>query len=338
MRKPTALAIAMCCVATALTRIALAEKVALVRPREETGVLADAFNRLQGELRIHHFESEVVNVDVADAPVERLAEIAQRAGALAGIAFVQHGDTASIDIWLLDRVSGKTTMRRLDVGNSNDAASVLAFRTVDLLRISLQEYEPGERPPKEVVGVDPRPIPSAVRKLTAPPAPLVRLRAEAMALYDGPEFGFCYGPAVSVHRAFGPFELGAAFAGPLIGAEFEAGGGSASMRQELALVDTRLALFSGERGRAGVNLSVGAHFLQAEGQAEPPLRSRNGAVFGFAAAAGLHGELFLSRAAALTLSLRGLGLAPGQGVALLSERARLNQPLVAASLGVVVGL
>src|SRR6187551_3294141 len=208
MRKSTTLAIAICGVVTVLSRVAAAEKVALIRPHDEAGVLLDAFNRLQAELSIHHFEPAVVEVDVGTAPVERLAEIAQKSGALASIAFVQHGSTASVDIWLLDRVSGKTTMRRLEVGTSDDAASVLAFRAVDLLRISLQEYDDGERPPRDVVGVDRRPVPASVRELAAPRAPTLRLRAEAVALYDGASLGFAYGPALGIHRAFGRFEIG----------------------------------------------------------------------------------------------------------------------------------
>ena len=73
MRKSTTLAIAICGVVTVLSRVAAAEKVALIRPHDEAGVLLDAFNRLQAELSIHHFEPAVVEVDVGTAPVERLA-------------------------------------------------------------------------------------------------------------------------------------------------------------------------------------------------------------------------------------------------------------------------
>ena len=333
-----AFAIAACCVVTAWSRAALAEKVALIRPHEESGVLADAFNRLQAELGIHHFEAAVVDADIGDAPVERLAEVAQSAGALASIAFVQHGDKASVDVWLLDRVSGKTTMRRLEVGNSNDAATVLAFRAVDLLRISLQEFEPGEAPPRDVVGVDRRPVPNAVRKLAEPKAPTLRLRAQAMAVYDGASLGMAYGPALGLNRVFGRLEAGLMFAGPLVGAQFQSREGTASTRQELAFIDARVTLLRSERFAAGLGLGAGLHVLQAEGQADAPLRSTSGSLFGLFGSAGAQGELFLSRATAITLSLRATALAPRQGVALETERTRLGQPLLEAATGVVVGL
>jgi hypothetical protein len=333
-----AFAIAACCVVTAWSRAALAEKVALVRPREESGVLADAFNRLQAELGIHHFDAAIVEADMGDAPVDRLAEVAQRVGALASIAFVQHGDKASVDVWLLDRVSGKTTMRRLEVGKSDDAASVLAFRAVDLLRISLQEFEPGDGPPRDVVGVDRRPVPKAVRQLAEPKAPSWRLRAQAIGVYDGANLGMAYGPALGLNRVFDRFEAGLMFAGPLLGARFESDEGSATTRQELAFIDARLNLLENERLDAGVGLGLGLHFLQAEGRAEPPLRSGSGSVFGVFASAGVHGEFFLSRVTALTLSLRASALAPRQGVKLNTDSVRLSQPLLEAAAGVVVGL
>jgi hypothetical protein len=315
-----------------------AERVALVRPRNDDAVLVDAFNRLQAELRIHDFVPEVVETDNLELPAGKLEEVAQRASAVASIAFVHHESTTAVEIWLVDRVSGKTTMRRLEVGKSSDAASVLAFRAVDLLRISLQEYEPGQRPPKDVVGVDRRPLSKAVERLTAPPAPRLRMRAEGAAIYDGKQLGFAFGPALGAHAVLGRFELGALFAGPLVGARFNAASGTASARQELAWLDARFTPYASTRFRIALSLGAGAHFLQAEGQIRPPLLSRSGQTSGFFGSLGVHGELSLSRAAALALSLRAIALAPRQGVAVLDERVELSQPLLQAAAGIVVGL
>ena len=85
-------------------------------------------------------------------------------------------------------------------------------------------------------------------------------------------------------------------------------------------------------------LRLGGHFLQAASQAEAPLRSGSDSISAFFGCAGVHGELFLSRAAALTLSLRALAVTPRQGVALAAEQVLLSQPLAQATAGVVVGL
>jgi hypothetical protein len=324
-------------VATSAGTAAAAERIALIRPRSDDAVLVDAFNRLQAELRLHDFSPDVVDAEAAADPTEKLEQVAQQTSAVASIAFVHHEPTTAVEIWLVDRVTGKTTMRKLEVGRSSDAASVLAFRAVDLLRISLREYEPGERPPRDVVGVDRRPPSKAVERLTAPPAPRLRVRAEAAGTYDGP-LGFAFGPLFGAHAAIGRFELGGLFAGPLIGGKFDAQGGTASTRQELVWLDARFTANVTAGLRVGAGLGAGAHFLRAEGQAKPPLLSRSSSTVGFFAALGVDGEVSLSRAAALGLSLRGFVLAPRQGVAVLSERVELAQPLLQASAGIVVGL
>lgn len=332
------IALAICGVILAAAVPARAERVALIRPDAADAVLMDAFNRLRAELEIHHFEAEIVDANLATISPDALEQIAQENGALASIALMHHGTGTSVDVWLVDRVSGKTTMRRLDVGKSRDAASVLAIRAVDLLRASLEEYEPDERPPPEVVGVDPRPVPPAVRTLTAPPTPTTSLQVEGLALYNGPDLGFCYGPSLALHQIWDSFELGLVIAGPLLGASFHGDNGSASSRQEIAWIQGRYMFLHAEPFELGAELGLGMHFLQAEGQPEPPLVPRSDSVYGFLGTLGAHARFALGSSAAIGLSLRGIGLFPRQGVAVLDEAALLGQPLFSASLGAIVGL
>ena len=71
-------------------REALAQRVALVRPAGGDPVLGDAFNRLNAELRIHEFEPVVLEATARERDPDELALAAQRADALASIAFVRH--------------------------------------------------------------------------------------------------------------------------------------------------------------------------------------------------------------------------------------------------------
>jgi hypothetical protein len=229
-------------------------------------------------------------------------------------------------------------MRRLEVGRTSDAASLLSIRAVDLLRASLLEAEPGRQPPPDVVGVDRKPMPKAVRALAAPRRSQYALRVEGMALFDGAGLGFAFGPGLGFHRSFGPFELGLMLAGPLMGTRFETERGTASARQELAWLDAKLSLYEAAPLEAGLDLGLGAHLLQAEGQAEPPLRSRSDGVWGLLGSLGAHARLDLTAATALGLSVRALGVLPRQGIALSSDRVELSQPLLSASAGVIVGL
>lgn len=315
-----------------------AERVAVVRPDPSDPVLMDAFNRLKAELGIHQFDAVVVIRTLADAPGEALAEIARHSGALASIAFVQHGSKASVDVWLVDRLSGKTSMRRLEVGQTADAPSVLAIRAVDLLRASLLELDSGKRPPPDVVGVDPGPVPEAARALASPPMPQYALRVEGMALFYGTELGLAYGPAVGVHRGLGRFELGVVLAGPLIGTEFRAQRGSASTIQALGWVEGRVSAWRSRVFEIGLGLGFGAHGLWARGQAEPPLISRSDSVWGVLGSVGAHARLNLSQAAALGFGLRALGVMPKPGVALATEQVVPEQPFLSASAGIVVDL
>jgi hypothetical protein len=325
--------------ALALTSTAAAsdgKRVVLVWPPGDDPVLADAFHRVEAELRIHHFDAEVVALDTGTEPSEALGAVAEKSDALASIAFVRHAGKTSVEVWLVDRVNGKTTMRRLEVGQSRDAANVLAIRTVDLLRMSLSEYDPEEPPPADVVGVERDPLPAAVKEL-AEPETSFRLRVEAMSLFDGPGFGFAYGPGLGIHYVSAPLEIGLMLAGPLIGAEVETSLGSASVWQELGWLEARLRLLEQSRFELGSSAGAGVHLMQARGQANSPLISRSDSVWSSLGALGLHGELGLSRTVALAASARAIFLLPALGVAVAGEREELGVPLFVASLGVVVG-
>ena len=337
MRTRTAIALAACCVTAAWSRPAKSETVALLRPSDDASVLSDAFNRLRAELRLHHFDVAEVDERSDEPPSQHLAKVAARAHAIASVAFSVRADRALLDMWLLDRASGEANTRTLEVVLDEDAASTLAFRAVDVLTTSFPEVERSEPP------APPPPRPAPRLKPAPPPAPrrsppTFRLRVHGVALYDGPALGFCYGPALGLNRVLGRFELGLAFAGPLLGARLEGTEGSASLRQELAFVDARLHLVRTESFALSSAVGIGAHFLQAEGRAAPPLRSKNDAVYGVLVSAGVEGELFVSRNVALTLSLRAVALTPKQGVELLENRAELALPLLHAAAGVAVGL
>src|SRR5262249_36576795 len=138
-----------------------------VRPPATDTTLSEAFNRLRTELALQDFE-----VGVLDSPGEALSADgleaeAQKAGAFAGISLTRDAGGATADVCIADRVTGKRSQRRLAVAGVDRARRVLAVRAVDLLRSSLRELPPGERPPADVVGAVAEP-PPAVRTWSAP--------------------------------------------------------------------------------------------------------------------------------------------------------------------------
>jgi hypothetical protein len=317
---------------------ARAQRVALVRPADDDLVLVDAFNRLRAELHIHEFETSVLDAAVPTQDPDALAAAAQSADALASIAFVRQNGKTSVEIWLADRVSGKVTMRTLSLSKTDDASSVLAIRAVDLLRASLRELDPGKRPPADVVGVDRRPIPEAVTTLAAPPTPAWTLRAEAVAIFDGPRLWLAYGPSLGVFHSIGDrVDLGVALAGPLLGASWKTSEGSASVGQELGWAELRVHALRSRWLKLGGNLALGEHYLRAQGQAISPLLSRTDQVWSFVGALGVHAEASFIARAAIVVSVRALMLTPRPGLGIGQRTAVIGLPVLNASAGIMLG-
>lgn len=121
--------------------------------------------RVLAELLSLGFQS--VRLDPPAEPVSRASlEVAARAaGALAAIRAAP--SARGVEVWIADRVTGKTVLRELPIDPAApDPESALAIRAVELLRASLLEASLPAPPPGEV------PVPPAVRaKLALPPPP-----------------------------------------------------------------------------------------------------------------------------------------------------------------------
>jgi hypothetical protein len=318
---------------------ASSERVVLVRPEARDPVLLDAWNRLAAELRIDRFSVQIVEDGEVDTSPASLSAVACKFEALAAIELVEETGQTAVDVWLVDRVSGKTTMRTVAVQKGADASSVLAIRAVDLLRASLREFENEERPPPDVVGVERGPVPQAVIRLAARPEPKWRLRAEAVLLEEGTRFGVALGPALAAsYRVAERFELGVLASGPLLGAQLETRLGSATAHQELGLVEARFSLVRSTRFDVALNAAAGVHLLSAEGQPSPPLASRSAHVTSFAGSLGVGADFALSPRIAIGATIRAMVTAPGVGVAVATESATLPLPVVVGTLGIAVAL
>jgi hypothetical protein len=317
--------------------LAHAQRVVLVRPADTDAVLFEAFNRLHAELRLHEFEVTVVDTNADTRSPDMLEEAAKRADALASISFARHGGKTGVDVWLTDRVSGKTSVRTLEPTDAKDAPNVLAIRAVDLLRTSLREFA-GEPPPPEVVGIDARPPPEAVRALTAPPRPPWEVRADAVVLYDRPKLGAAFGPGFGLsHRLRDRVEVGISAAGPLVGPSWRTAQGTASVRQILAWAELKIVAFRSEIFDVSASAGAGVHDLQAQGEANPPLGSQSDHVTSFAGTVGAHGELHLTSSAAVGVTVRAIGLTPRPGIGIGESTTVVQFPVLAASAGLFVG-
>src|SRR6185503_17614137 len=150
----------LACLAVAGTASAAPARVALVHELEPNALEQRTLTRLRAELIAAGFEITEVDRHGADAREAAEAEPTV-AGVFATIAIVPRTADAA-DIWIADRITGKTVVRRIQVspGTGRDVAPVLAVRAVELLQASLLEaFEP---PARAESASSPAPPPAAV--------------------------------------------------------------------------------------------------------------------------------------------------------------------------------
>jgi hypothetical protein len=153
-------------------------RVAVVGPRE-----AAVTRQLDAELQLLGFE--VVHADPPEAiEPEALRALAKELDVAAAILVDRRPDR--LDLWVVDRVTGKTSIRVIAVDDpaSTDAARIGAVRAIDLLRASFRELEDDPRPPAAEVEPS-QPVLDAVASQPRP------RRGEAA------RFGLSFGPAIA---------------------------------------------------------------------------------------------------------------------------------------------
>ena len=156
VRRPLAPVVALAAVlfggapATAAPAPQQSPKVILVRPPVAPPAVTEALVRLRGELVAAGFDAEVVEqalgVDVRTS-LEKLSP-ASAGAATALVAVVASAEPGNAELWVIDRVTGKTVLRRVNAGATDPprVAEVLSVRAVELLRASFLELAIGAPP------------------------------------------------------------------------------------------------------------------------------------------------------------------------------------------------
>jgi hypothetical protein len=119
-------------------------RVVIVRPANSLPVMVETLVRLKGELTSAGFETEIVAAPAgaADRSLNGLERLAAQRKAHAVVAII--GDLApdSVEVWVIDQVTGKSVVRRMPFEPSAPQASkTLALRAIELLRASFLEIE-----------------------------------------------------------------------------------------------------------------------------------------------------------------------------------------------------
>lgn len=318
--------------------LANAQRIVLLRPRTADPALLQAFGRLQGELTVHDFEVIVLDAE-GDAPSPReLAKAAERVRAVATVSLIRTEGLASADVWISDRVTGKTSMRTIATSQRAEASSVLAIRAVDLLRASLREFGPGE-PPADVVGASPERAPEHVRRWATVPPPREPFSVDVGVVLQSTlsRLGSVYGPSLSLGYAVSErFGARVAFQGPLWGAHTSASGTELALRNQQIFAELGYRILSRAAWSVELTAAFGAHRLEVEGTSTPAYVGRVDSAWTALAGAGLGAEWRLSRRAAIVLGGRGLFLAPRPVVRFADAEVHYGRPALQAGVNLRV--
>jgi hypothetical protein len=318
-------------------------RVGLVRSASSDRVLHEATTRVRAELLEAGFE--VVEVD--SAPGDGRSEVegaAQDAACFATIAMQRATNGAFADVWIADHVTGKTVVRRLQVRAGENATSVLAIRTLELLRASLLEVAakvPPAEPPMAAASDVMKWVEPALPERPAARSPSLRGTALGfgMLVLDGLRgIGLAVGPSVSISQGFGAWFARVAFAGPLLGPSLQTTAGSATVRQELGALELGWASTPAPVA-ARAWIGAGAYDLHTDGSAPAPYRATSGDALALLTTAGVGALAQLSPRVGLTLDLTFSLLEPQPVVVIAGRDAgSAGPPLFGASLGMIVGL
>jgi hypothetical protein len=272
-----------------MANAATASTVILMRPPDPVPVTAEAIVRIHGELVSAGFDVQVaaaVGGPDARAALESTAA-GQNVDAVLGIL----GDSLpdSVEIWVVDRVTGKSVVKRLPFRPEQArAAEILSIKAIELLRASFLE-----------VGITSSRLPPP----KPPPVVVTRFVAEALAtsreLHWGIEIGGSLGasldgvgPAVTpmIRLDWAPVPwciVRTTAAGLGTQARVNTPSGLARVTEQFGLLEAGLRFRSRMSLRPFISLGAGALRTSAEGDVAWPYEGRTAAAWSFLMDAGV---------------------------------------------------
>jgi Transposase DDE domain len=265
---------------------ASAASVMLVQPPSPSPAMAEAIVRMRGELISEGFQVEVmdgVKGTESRAWLEQLAE-ARKADAV--IAVLGDETPDSVEVWVVDKVTEKTVVRRIPFKPQSDLApKSFAIHTLELLRASFLEIDLrlGSRPSEA------KSVPPEVARFVDNERPASREGRFGSEIGGAAVIGFGdVGPAILPLLRLGwairpslVAEVSVAGFGSRSGVQNDVG--SAHVAEEFAVLGARYRFLFGRRLRPTLSLSAGALHTRAEAQAQAdsPYRGREASLWSF---------------------------------------------------------
>jgi hypothetical protein len=257
-------------VATLAAQAGWTATVILVRPANPKAVTAEALVRIHGELVSAGFDVQITASTPGADPRASLEQTASGNNVDAVVALLGDVSPGSVEVWVIDRVTGKSVVRRIpNQPGSDRAAEILAVRAIELLRASLLEIamagsgEPvaaPKPPPVEVTRFVDRALDSRRDSRVA-----IEVGGSLVASFDG--MGPALLPMVRFDLALGSYVVMRATAAGLgTRARVQAQSGWADLAEQFGLIEAGVRLRPRQRLQPFFSVGVGAQHTSAEGR------------------------------------------------------------------------
>jgi len=122
--------------------------VAIVRPTNPSPLMVETLGRIRGELTSVGFATEFVDEPAAEEANQPhdlrpwLEQLVTRRGFAAVVAIVGAASPDAVEVWVVDKVTGKSVVRTVHLGPGDERTpEILSVRAIELLRSSFLEIE-----------------------------------------------------------------------------------------------------------------------------------------------------------------------------------------------------
>jgi hypothetical protein len=266
--------------------------------------MAEAIVRIRGELSSEGFLVEVMEGESESRGwLEQLARTRQ-ADAVVALLGSQAPD--SVEVWVIDRVTDKSVVRRIPFEPQSDhVPKTIAIHTLELLRASFLEIALTSRP-SEATSIPPviARFADSGRQASRPSRFGVEVGGAAVVGFGN--LGPAVLPLVRLNWALRPWLTGrAAVAGLGTRPSVQSDMGSADVAEEFALLGACYRFGLGWRLHPTVSVSAGILHTRVSGQASPPYRGRDAANWSFLVDASLGAVLPLADRFEISLAVHG---------------------------------
>jgi hypothetical protein len=320
-----------------------ASTVVLVRPANPAPTTAEALVRIHGELVSAGFDVEIAAATAGADPRTSLEQTANGGNVDAVVAILGDGKPGSVEVWVIDRVTGKSVVRRVpSQAGSERAAEILAIRAIELLRASLLEiamFAASEAP--AVSKLPSAEVTRFVEHVIEPRRKAhwsLELGASGVVGFDG--VGPALLPMIRFGHTVGRYALvRITAAGMGSRSQVQAQSGSAEVAQQFGLVEAALRLRPQQSWRPFFSLGAGARHTTATGQALWPDQGQSAAQWSFLADAGAGLRLSLASRFEIALEVHAQLTQPYPVIRFLGAKAATaGRPDVLPSLTLIAWL